>query len=257
MTINDQIREEKLQHDINEEAAKISALSSSNFCKYEYLTVKDILPSNQEQIIEQAKFNYSHLGKAFEKQIKTIEDQGKKQVEALNTLKSNKQLTIEYAIPNDALKNDEAKKELDKIKEIEKNVDREKLIYETNEYTYSFKNFRTKRAFGRDIYEGKITIKEGDEDQTDLLVAIMNFKKNKKPRSQEKKQEKENVLKNFYKLWEGREKVLDVFKSKLFSIKCKGLGVLNADHSEFKILTPLQRLQILPIALSKSTSKSW
>ena len=42
-------------------------------------------------------------------------------------------------IPKNALNNDEAKKELDKIKEIEKNVDREKLIYETNEYTYSFK----------------------------------------------------------------------------------------------------------------------
>ena len=44
-------------------------------------------------------------------------------------------------IPKNALNNDEAKKELDKIKEIEKNVDREKLIYKTNEYTYSFKNF--------------------------------------------------------------------------------------------------------------------
>ena len=58
--------------------------------------------------------------KAFEKQIKTIKDQGKKQVEALNTLKSNIHLTIEDVIPNDALNNDEAKKELDKIKEIEK-----------------------------------------------------------------------------------------------------------------------------------------
>ena len=69
------------------------------------------------------------------KQIKTIEDQGKKQVEALNTLKSNNQLTIEDAIPKNALNNDEAKKDLDKIKEIEQNVDREKLIYESNEYT--------------------------------------------------------------------------------------------------------------------------
>ena len=77
MTINDQIRDEKLQHDINREAAKISALSSGKIHKYEYLTGEDILPSNQQQIIEQAKFTYSPLGKAFEKQIKTIEDQGK------------------------------------------------------------------------------------------------------------------------------------------------------------------------------------
>ena len=45
--------------------------------KYEYLTGEEILPSNQQQIIEQAKFIYSPLGKAFEKQTKTIEDQGK------------------------------------------------------------------------------------------------------------------------------------------------------------------------------------
>ena len=75
MAINDQIRDEKLQYDINREAAKISALSSGKIHKYEYLTGEEILPSNQQQIIEQGKFTYSPLGKAFEKQIKTIEDQ--------------------------------------------------------------------------------------------------------------------------------------------------------------------------------------
>ena len=87
MTINDQIRDWKLQYDINREAAKISALSSGKIHKHKYLTGGDILPSNQQQIIEQAKFTYSPLGKAFEKQIKTIEDHGKKQVEALENLK--------------------------------------------------------------------------------------------------------------------------------------------------------------------------
>ena len=77
MTIEDQIKDEKLQYDINREAAKISALSSGKIDKYEYLTGEEILPSNQQQIIQQAKFTYSPLGKAFEKQIKTIEDQGK------------------------------------------------------------------------------------------------------------------------------------------------------------------------------------
>ena len=91
----------------------------------------------------------------------------KNKVDVLNTLKSYNQLTIEDVIPNDAVNNDEAKKEIDKIKEIEKNVDREKLIYETNEYTYSFKNFQTIKTFGRYIYEGKITIKEADEYQAD------------------------------------------------------------------------------------------
>ena len=132
------------------------------------------------------------MWKAFEKQIKTIKDQGQKQVEALSTLKSNNLLTIKDVIPKNALINDEARKELDKIKEIEKNVDREKLIYETDEYTYSFKNFQTIKTFGRDIYEGKITIKEADEYQADLLTEILNFRKNTKPRSQEKKMRKRN-----------------------------------------------------------------
>ena len=94
MTINDQIRDEKLQYDINREAAKISALSSGKIHKYEYLTGEDILPSNQQQIIEQAKFTYSPLGKAFEKQIKAIEDQGQKQIKALEDLKPKEQTKL-------------------------------------------------------------------------------------------------------------------------------------------------------------------
>ena len=77
ITVEDQIRDEKLQYDINREAAKISALSSGKIDKCEYLTGQEILPSNQKQIIEQAKFTLSLLGKAFEKQTRTIEDQGK------------------------------------------------------------------------------------------------------------------------------------------------------------------------------------
>ena len=92
MTINDQIRDEKIQYDINRVAAKISALSSGKIRKYEYLTGEDILPYNQQQIIEQAKLTYSPLGKAFEKQIKTIKDQGEKQVDALKDLKPKDQL---------------------------------------------------------------------------------------------------------------------------------------------------------------------
>ena len=83
MTIDDRIRDEKLQYDINREAAKISALSSNEIRKYDYLTGEEILPSNQKQIIEQAKFTYSPLGKAFEKQIKIIEDQGEKLIKAI------------------------------------------------------------------------------------------------------------------------------------------------------------------------------
>ena len=83
MTIDDNMRDEKLQYDINREAAKISALSSGKIDKYEYLRGEEILPSDQKRVIERTKCSYSPLGKAFEKQIKTTEDQGKKQIDAI------------------------------------------------------------------------------------------------------------------------------------------------------------------------------
>ena len=67
MTNDDQIRDEKLQYGINRKAAKMSVLPSGKIEKYEYLTGGKFLPFNQRQIIDQAKFPYSVLGKAFEK----------------------------------------------------------------------------------------------------------------------------------------------------------------------------------------------
>ena len=115
MAIDDKIKDEKLQYDINREEAKISTLSSGKTDKYEYLTGEEILPSDQSRIIEQAKFAYSPLGKAFEKQIKTIEDNGIKRVEALKALKpeETRELeTIEELFPK-KMRNNEIKNELD------------------------------------------------------------------------------------------------------------------------------------------------
>ena len=67
MTNDDYIKDENVQLNINREAGKISALSSGKIDKYEYLTGDKRLPSNQKQIIQQAKFTYSPLGKAFQK----------------------------------------------------------------------------------------------------------------------------------------------------------------------------------------------
>ena len=134
MTIEDQIKDEKLQYDINREAAKISALSSGKIDKYEYLTGKEILPSNQQQIIQQAKFNYSPLKKALEKQIKTIEDQGKKQVKAIQ---DNKQIVNKDDGYKDKLLllrereifKDIYNKRLDKIEELNNKIDYNNLNY--------------------------------------------------------------------------------------------------------------------------------
>ena len=100
MTIEDQIRDKKLQCDINREAAKISALSSGKVDRYEYLTGEEILPSNQQQIIEPAKFTYSPLGKAIEKQTK-------EQVKTIKNLnmsdKANELKQIEGIFPQNVL----------------------------------------------------------------------------------------------------------------------------------------------------------
>ena len=73
MTIDDKFRGEKLKLDITGE--KILVLSSAKIDKYECLTGEEILPSDQRQIIEQAKFSYSPLRKTFEKKTKMIEDE--------------------------------------------------------------------------------------------------------------------------------------------------------------------------------------
>ena len=62
MTIDDKIRDKKLQNDIYREAAKISALSSRNIHKHEYFTGEEILPSDRRRVIKQVKFTYFPLG---------------------------------------------------------------------------------------------------------------------------------------------------------------------------------------------------
>ena len=81
---------------------------------------------------------------------------------------------------------------LKKKKKIEKTVDREKLVYKTNEYTYSFENFQTIKTFGKDIYDGTITLKEVNECQANLLAEIIDFKRKTKPKSPKRKRRKKN-----------------------------------------------------------------
>ena len=83
MTIDEKIRDKKVQYDINREAAKISALSFGKIDKYEYFIGEKTLAFVLCSVTEQAKFTCSTLGKAFEKQIKTTENQGGKQIKEI------------------------------------------------------------------------------------------------------------------------------------------------------------------------------
>ena len=177
MTVNDQIKDEKLQYNINREAVKISALSSGKVHKYEYLTGEDILPSTQQQIIEQTKFTYSPLGKAFDKQIKKIKDQGKKQVDALNNLKSDNKITIKkYTYdPNDTpfiskqkeIFNKLVDERLEKITDLDKKVNSDDLIYRYKGKLADtkFDEFDNGLVFINKIRDGKKDLAEIKNDQ--------------------------------------------------------------------------------------------
>ena len=244
MTIEDQIKDEKLQYDINREAAKISALSSGKIDKYEYLTGEKILPSNQQQIIQQAKFTYSPLGKAFEKQIKTIEDQGKKQVDALKT--SYKKLpSIKDFIPTENF-NPEIIAEIKRIEEIEKNVDRDKMVYRSTGKFYDFRGFKTIRTYGNDIRDNVTSLPAANLEQANLLAHVQNFVKNTKPQDPEQKKLKSDVLDSVRALVKGRELMYNPFRSGIFHRLEK-----SQKREGLKILTPNQMLKRLPIALAQ------
>ena len=259
MTIEDQIKDEKLHYDINRKAAKISALSSGKLDKYEYLTGEEILPSNQQQIIQHAKFTYTPLGRALEKQRKTIKDQGKKQVVALESLNvSNKNLpSIKDFIPTENL-NPEIINEIKKIEEIEKKVDRNKMVSEGTNKTYDFRKYKTIRAFGNDIRNNVINMNTANEEQNELLEYINRVKSRTKPNNPESKIFKKYVLDNAKALLEGSEMVFKAFESGIFrrlekSQEGEGVNEMSRVNASerLKILTPNQMLKRLPIALAQ------
>ena len=248
MTIEDQIKDEKLQYYINREAAKISALSSGKLDKYEYLTGEEILPSNQQQIIQQAKFNYSPLGKALEKQIKTIKDQGEKQVDALKT--SHKKLpSIKDFVPTEKF-NPEIIAEIKRIEEIEKNVDRDKMFYKSTNRNYDFRGFKTIRTYGNDIRNNVTSLKAGNFEQANLIAHLYDFTKNTKPQNSEQKKLKSDVLNSVGALAKGREVMFNAFRSGIFHRLEESQEGTGANEM-LKILTPNQMLKRLPIALAQ------
>ena len=182
MTIEDQIKDEQLQYDINREAAKMSPLSSGKIDKYKYLTGEKILPSNQQQIIEQAKFTYSPLGKAFEKQAKTIEDQGEKQIKAIQDkrpIKSIEKFTYDVNDSPIVLKEKEIYNKLteesfEKISNPTKRVNIDKLVFK-------YKGDAADEDFGRfddafklitKIRDGESSLNEAKNEQAKLKSSM-------------------------------------------------------------------------------------
>ena len=131
-------------------------------------------------------------------------------------LKPNTQkITIKDGIAKNTLTG-EAKNELCKSKQIEKNVVRENLVYKTNEYTYNFQNFLTINTFGRDIYNGTITLKEADKDQSDKLVEILRNKENQKIQKKKKKKKKKMLLETYMHFLKAEKEFFMLLVAKYF-----------------------------------------
>ena len=214
MTIDDQIRDEKLQFDINRKAAIISALSSGEIRKYEYLTGEEILLSKRQRIIEQAKFTYSPLGKAFGKQTKTIEDRGKKQVEALKDLRNNKknpQIHNTDDYKNELLISKEREifkniynERLDKIEELTKRIDHNDLnfIVNSTDSETDFSGTEDPITFLDNIKTNKITMEQAKASQEDFNNFLKTIRRGNKT------EEQKNPLKNINMLFNGRNDVI-------------------------------------------------
>ena len=133
--------------------------------------------------MEQAKVTYSPLVKAFEKQTETIEDQGKKQIYDLESLKpSDKQLpSIRDFISKERL-NSKIVNEIEKIEEEERKADRSKMVYKASNETYDFRKFKTIRVFGNEI---RNNMSMANDEQDQLLRYINKLKSKKKPHNPE------------------------------------------------------------------------
>ena len=176
------------KYDINREAAKISALSSGKIDKYEYLKGEEILPSNQQRITEQAKFTYSPLGKAFEKQIKTIENQGEKQTKAIQDkqlVNLNKDVNYKDKLilsKEREIFKDIYNKRLDKIEELNNIINYDNLWYTTvnGKKTYDFSTLKDPRSLLEAIKKGAITLQEAKNTQQDYLEYLNTMRKGNK-----------------------------------------------------------------------------
>ena len=249
------IEDEKLQYDINREAAKILVLSSGKIDKYEYLTGEEILPSNQRQIIEQAKFTYSPLGKAFEKQIKTIEDQGIKQVKAIQDNKHLININNEDDYKDKLLLSRERKifkdiynKTLDKIEELNNKIDYNNLNYVVvgNGDEYNFNNLDDPLSLLNNIKKGKISMGKAIEQQYNFrkylnLIRIRN-----------KNDHQKRTVANINVFYNARDNAIQFIQDYGGMIlEAKNQAIEEQFGKGLKILTPNQMLKRLPIALAQ------
>ena len=80
-------------------------------------------------------------------------------------------------------------------------VDRENIYYKMDKVTHNFRNFWIISTFRRDIYNGRVTTKDTDNDQSNLIVKILHFRKKVKPKGSEKKKQADCYQKLIWSFW--------------------------------------------------------
>ena len=238
MTIADEIKildrkimQNEAQHDLDRKAAKISALSSNNLDKYEYLTGEDL--GLKPSTFEQCKFEYSPLGKVFTKglekeedkkeglfkrpknienknkeQLKAIEDHGKKQLDADS--KSLKSVSYFSQLST------KAKELFEKIKKEKNDIDPQKCVFvKTDGSIFNFNKFKNSIDLTWNIYRDKNLLKDGQSKQYDIKI-LLNKLRNYNPTKPKKIEAKKETLIAAEKLLNNRQKVIDTFKTGIF-----------------------------------------
>ena len=216
------------QYDLDRKAAKIFALSSNILDKYEYLTGEDL--GLKPSTAEQTKFEYSPLGKIFnkglsednkkeglfkrleniknknEEQLQAIKDQGEKQLKELKNIDKSKTLK---AIGEISKKNDEANKLLSEFRKIDETLDNAELVCTKTDGTkYDFNRFSLPLKFIEKIHNYEITLDEAKNYQTELEILINKVNNDYNPRSLKKAKMKNSVLESARKLHDSRKDII-------------------------------------------------
>ena len=211
--LNRKIKQNESQYDLDREAAKISALSSNNLDKYELLTGEDL--GLKPSTIEQAKFEYSPLGKVFNKglneedkkegllkRLKNIEDKNEKPIKVKNKPGENIKEVTDFV---DQTLRFEAKELIEEIR----------VIQGGNNVAYDFEDYKTFKELFRYLYYKETTIDETERKQDEFSVVISALK-NYTPRDNKYIETKNKLLNNAKNFYEGREKTIEGFKNKVF-----------------------------------------
>ena len=175
------------------------------------MTINDQI--KDEKLIEQTKFTYSPLGKAFDKQIKTIEDQGKKQVDALEKLKPKEIKPIESTSDNQSkakiIFNELINKRKELMSKLYDSVDYNNLKseYMTVDKDVSFYEYKDSIELFNVIGDGKIAFSESKNKQNDFLNKIANIKIGRKTLKQAK------IINNIERFYLSREEVIDFLET--------------------------------------------